>query len=87
VRYVKQRVWPSTPRAVELVGAMRGVLVATLVTYAAASLFVRLVEAVVHDDLQAVSWPGWAVLIFAAANLAGAGTWLYERMQSVRASR
>jgi serine/threonine protein kinase len=82
VRYVKQRIWPSTPRAVELVGSLRGILVATFVTYAAGSLMVRLTEAVVNDDLSAVSWPGWAVLLFTAANLAGVATWFYERLRA-----
>ncbi|HKU41646.1 MAG TPA: serine/threonine-protein kinase [Polyangiales bacterium] len=78
VRYVRQRVWPSTPRAVELVAAMRGVLVAAFVTYAAGSFFVRVVEGVLRDDPRALSWPGWSVLMFVAANIAAAATWAVE---------
>jgi serine/threonine protein kinase len=75
VRHVRQRVWPSTPRAVELVAQMRGILVAAFVTYAAGSFMVRVVEGVLHDDPRALSWPGWSVLIFIAANLAALATW------------
>jgi serine/threonine protein kinase len=75
VRHVRQRIWPSTPRAVELVGHMRGILVAALVTYAAGSFMVRVVEGIIHDDPRALSWPGWSVLTFIAANLAALATW------------
>jgi serine/threonine-protein kinase len=79
VRFVRHRIWPSTPRAVELVEHLRGVIVAALATYATGSLAVRVVEAVIHDDPSAVGWPGWAVLLFAAGNFAGIATWALER--------
>jgi serine/threonine protein kinase len=82
MRHVRDRVWPSTPRAVETVSQLRGILVATFVTYAVGSLGVRVVEAVFHDDPHAADWPGWAVLLFVAANLAGATTWALDRLQS-----
>jgi serine/threonine-protein kinase len=84
MRHVRERVWPSTPRAVETVSQLRGVLVATFVTYAVGSLGVRVVEAVFHDDPHAVDWPGWAVFLFVAANLAGATTWALDRLQAER---
>jgi serine/threonine protein kinase len=79
VRYVRERVWPSTPRAVETVASLRGILVAVFVTYAVGSLGVRVVESVFHDDPRAVDWPGWAVFLFVVANLAGAITWAIAR--------
>lgn len=82
IRYVKERVWPSTPRAVETVVQLRGILVATFVTYAVGSLGVRVVESVFHDDPRAVDWPGWAVFLFAVANLAGAITWAISRQEN-----
>ena len=84
VRHVRERVWPSTPRAVETVVALRGILVATFVTYAVGSLGVRVVESVFHDDPRAVDWPGWAVFLFAVANLAGAITWAISRSEHER---
>lgn len=84
IRYVRERVWPSTPRAVETVVALRGILVATFVTYAVGSLGVRVVESVFHDDPRAVDWPGWAVFLFSVANLAGAITWAISRNQNER---
>lgn len=84
VRHLRERVWPSTPRAVETVSQLRGVLVATFVTYAAGSLGVRVVEAVFHDDPHAVDWPGWAVFLLLAANLAGLTTWALDRMHEER---
>jgi serine/threonine protein kinase len=83
-RHVRERVWPSTPRAVETVSQLRGILVATFVTYAVGSLGVRVVEAVFHDDPHAVDWPGWAVFLFVAANLAGATTWMLDRLHAER---
>jgi serine/threonine protein kinase len=85
MRYVRERVWPSTPRAVETVGLLRGVVVATFVTYAVGSLGVRVIEAVLHDDPQAVAWPGWAVFLFAAANIAGVTTWAIDHLKQERA--
>jgi serine/threonine-protein kinase len=79
IRYVRERVWPSTPRAVETVASLRGILVAVFVTYAVGSLGVRVVESVFHDDPRAVDWPGWAVFLFVVANLAGAITWAISR--------
>jgi len=31
-----------------------------------------------------VDWPGWAVFLFVAANLAGATTWALDRLQAER---
>jgi serine/threonine protein kinase len=89
VRYLKQRVWPSTPRSVELVDRLRAILVATLVTYAAASLMMRVVEAVAREDLYAVPWPGWPVFSFIGANTAGVATWYFarKRIRSAQAQR
>jgi hypothetical protein len=85
VRYVRQRVWPSTPRAVELVSQMRGILVAAFVSYAAGSFMVRVVEGILHDDPRALSWPGWSVLIFLVANLAALATWGLDWARTQRA--
>jgi serine/threonine-protein kinase len=84
IRYVRERVWPSTLRAVEAVSALRAIVVATFVTYAAGSLSVRVIEAVLHDDPPAVAWPGWAVFLFIAANLAGAAIWSIARSRQER---
>jgi serine/threonine-protein kinase len=80
LRHLRERVWPSTLRAVDTLARMRGVMVATLVTYAVGSLGVRVVEAVFHDDPHAVNWPGWAVFLFLAANIAGFTTWVFDRL-------
>jgi serine/threonine-protein kinase len=78
-RHVRLRIWPSTPRAVELVGRMRSILVAVCVSYALASLAIRIGESVVRDDPAALAWPGWGVLTFLAANAAAVITWLLTR--------
>jgi serine/threonine protein kinase len=76
VRHVIDRVWPSTPRAVELAGRVRRSLLFGLASYGVASLAVRVLEGVVRDDATALSWPGWSVLSFACALAAASGTWL-----------
>jgi serine/threonine protein kinase len=79
VRHLRQRIWPSTPRAVELVARMRRLLIAVCVTYAAAQLGLRLLEAVVRGDPAGLGWPGWSVITFVGANLAGLACWAWER--------
>jgi serine/threonine protein kinase len=81
-RHVRQRTWPSTPRAVELAGRMRVILLAALVTYAVASLAIRVLESLVHADPAALGWPGWAVLTFGAASASGLIAWFATRRRT-----
>jgi hypothetical protein len=80
-RFLVERVWPSTPRAVSILARLKRVLVGSLVTYGSASLAIRVLESVIHADSSGVDWPGWAVLSFAAAMFAGTGIWLFDRMR------
>jgi serine/threonine protein kinase len=80
-RFLVERVWPSTPRAMGVRSRLKRVLVASLITYGVASLAIRVLEGVIRADASGVDWPGWAVLSFAAAVVAGAGIWLVDRLR------
>jgi hypothetical protein len=72
--YISARVWSSTPRVVETMRRLRRVLFAGLVTYAAATLLVRVFASVLSNDTGGVPSAGWGVLMFSAAVLAGLRT-------------
>jgi serine/threonine protein kinase len=80
-RFVLERVWPSTPRAVAALARVKNVVVASLIAYGVASLSVRVLESVIRADVRGVSWPGWAVLSFGTALAAGAGMWLFDTLR------
>jgi serine/threonine-protein kinase len=69
--HVKKTIWANSNRAVQLAEALQRTVVGALVTYGAASLFVRVLEAVVLRRAAGVAWPAWDVLLAAAALVAG----------------
>jgi serine/threonine-protein kinase len=80
-RYVTDRVWPSTPRAVYALSRVKNVFIASLVAYGVAGLSVRVLESIVRADVHGVAWPGWAVLNFGVAVASGAGVWLSDELR------
>jgi hypothetical protein len=82
VRYVAQRVWPSSPRAVELVASLRRVLIASFVGYGIASLGIRFFQSIVQGDPLRLTWPGWALAATAVALVAAALVVLAERWRA-----
>jgi serine/threonine-protein kinase len=80
-RYVTDRVWPSTPRAVYALSRVKNVFIASLVAYGVAGLSVRVLESIVRADVQGVAWPGWAVLNFGVAVASGASVWLSDELR------
>ena len=73
-RYVWQRVWSSTPRVLDAIAHVRGVLFDSLVTYAAGTLLVRVLWGALHIDPSDATWAGWGVLVFVVATFVGART-------------
>jgi hypothetical protein len=80
-RYVHERVWPNTARAVDVLGRMQRVLVASLVSYGAVALLVRVLDGVLRADASKPSWAGWPVLSFYCALVTGVLTWFWERLR------
>ena len=80
-RFLVERVWPSTPRAVGVLVRLKRVLIGSLITYGAASLCIRVLEGVIRADVSGLDWPGWAVLSFAAAALTGTAIWLLDKLR------
>jgi len=85
VRFVRARVWPSSPRAVDVLMRLKRVLVATLVTYATGALGLRLTGAALRSDpTDVLAWPGWGVVLPSAAlAMAGVAAWV-ERVKTRR---
>jgi hypothetical protein len=71
-RFVMERVWPSTPRTIEVLGRSKRVFAVSLATYAVGMLTVRVFDGAFHRDASGVAWPGWGVIMFLGAALAGA---------------
>ncbi len=69
--HVKKTIWANSNRAVQLAESLQRTVVAALVTYGAASLFVRLLESVVLRRAAGVAWPVWDVVLALAALIAG----------------
>lgn len=70
--HVKKAIWANSNRAVQLAEVLQRTVVGALVTYGAASLFVRILEAVVLRRAAGVAWPVWDVFLALVA-LAAAG--------------
>jgi serine/threonine protein kinase len=69
--YLRLRVWPNTPRVLDVLARSKRVLSASLIVYAVGSLFVRLIAAALRSDPRVSIWPGWTIGISAAAACAG----------------
>jgi hypothetical protein len=83
-RYLFERVWTSTPRVIDVLSRSKRVLSASLATYAAATLGVRVFAGAFHSDPSGAAWPGWGVLVFALAALVGAAAaWLTWRSRKL----
>jgi serine/threonine protein kinase len=69
--HVKKTIWANSNRAVQLAESLQRTVVAALVTYGAASLFVRVLESVVLRRAAGVAWPAWDVVMALVALVAG----------------
>jgi serine/threonine protein kinase len=69
--HVKKTIWANSNRAVQLAESLQRTVVGALVTYGAASMFVRLLEAVVLRRAAGVAWPVWDVVLALVALVAG----------------
>ncbi|MEB2310429.1 MAG: serine/threonine-protein kinase [Sorangiineae bacterium] len=79
IRYLARRVWTSSVRSVEVARRLRRALAASVVTYGAAALGVRLVEALVQFKPLGASLGAWNIALAVAALAVGVGAWLSER--------
>jgi len=81
-RVVRMKIWPSTPRAVDLLASMKRVLVASLVTYAVGALLSRFIAVVLPaKHAAALVWPGWGVLLPTTALATGVFAAWVERIR------
>jgi serine/threonine-protein kinase len=75
-RYLRTRVWPSTPRVLDVEARTKRVLAASLVTYGAGSLLVHVLAGAFRSSASGLAWAGWSVLVFlAAAAIGGTAAW------------
>jgi hypothetical protein len=82
IRYLVRDVWPSTPRAIELMARIRRTVLYSAAAYAIVTLFLQLSFVVFQRHAAAVAHPVWALLTFAFALLAAGGTWVLTRQRS-----
>jgi len=75
LRHLGQRVWPSTPRAVETAARLRRALLASVVAYGVMALGTHAIKTVIQRDIAGAAWPGFAVLAFLAAIGTAAAAW------------
>jgi serine/threonine protein kinase len=74
-RYVVDRVWPSTPRSIDVLSKVQRVLLTSLAAYGAGALTVRVSTSALHSATSGAGSPSWSVLAFAAAVGAGFVGW------------
>ncbi|HEX4353111.1 MAG TPA: hypothetical protein VHZ95_09360, partial [Polyangiales bacterium] len=80
-RFVSERAWPSTPRAITAGARLRRILSASLLAYGVTSLSVRVLEGVVRADARDESWPGWSLLCFVSAVAFGTSVWFSDALR------
>src|SRR5262249_27257143 len=81
VRFVRERVWPNTPRTIEVAARLNRILVVGLVAYGTLALGLRVVRGFAHDAAASATEPRDAIVLFAGAAGAAATAWWIERMR------
>ncbi|HEY4160260.1 MAG TPA: serine/threonine-protein kinase [Polyangiaceae bacterium] len=76
VRHLRRDVWPSTPRAVEVLGRLRRSTLYSVAAYGFSAVLVQVFEGVLSRNGLGVSRPGWALFSFTVAFAVAALTWL-----------
>jgi serine/threonine protein kinase len=76
IRHLRRDVWPSTPRAMEVVVRLRRVVLYSAAAYGLGAVLVQLFEGVVGRNGIGVARPGWSLFVFLIALVVGALTWL-----------
>ena len=75
-RHLLTRVWPSTPRVLDVEARTKRVLGSSLVTYGAGSLLVHVFAGAFRTRSSGLLWAGWSVLVFlATAAVGGVVAW------------
>ena len=75
-RHLMRRVWPLTPRVVEMAGRLQRTLLASVVAYALLALGARLFATYAHAGACLAASPSWSLLAFTLAAFAAALAWL-----------
>ena len=76
IRHIRRDIWPSTPRAVEMVLRLRRVVLYSAAAYGLCAVLVQLFEGVVGRNGLGVARPGWSLFVFVIALVVGVLTWL-----------
>ena len=79
IRYLTREVWPSTPRAVEMGGGLRGTVLYSASAYGIGALFVSLFEVLLQRNGAGVARPGWALMTFLVALTVAVASWVVTR--------
>ncbi|HWA76248.1 MAG TPA: serine/threonine-protein kinase [Polyangiaceae bacterium] len=79
IRYLTREVWPSTPRAVEMGGRLRGTVLYSASAYGIGALFVSLFEVLLQRNGAGVARPGWALMTFLVALTVAVASWVVTR--------
>jgi hypothetical protein len=81
VRFVAERVWPNTPRTIEVAARLSQMLVTGLVAYGALALGRRVLHGVAQDTPDVIAEARSAIFMFAASAAAAATAWALERVR------
>jgi tRNA A-37 threonylcarbamoyl transferase component Bud32 len=76
IRHLRRDVWPSTPRAMEMVVRLRRVVLYSAAAYGLGAALVQLFEGVVGRNGLGVARPGWSLFVFSIAVVVGTITWI-----------
>ena len=76
LRYLMRRVWPITPRVVEIAARLQRALLSSLVAYALIALGARVLATFAHDGAAPGLTPGWSLIAFVLATSAAVAAWL-----------
>jgi serine/threonine-protein kinase len=80
-RYVAQKVWRSTPRAMDLAERLSGSVLSSAAVYGMGTVFVHLYEGLYLGQPDGSAWAGYAIVLFIVAALVGLLTWFGARMK------
>jgi serine/threonine protein kinase len=84
-RWLSQRVWGNSVKAVELAETLRRPVLVGLTAYGVASLLVRLIESVLLRHAVGVAWPWWDVILFVLGGAAATGAFLVAEAEKPKA--
>jgi serine/threonine protein kinase len=82
IRHLRRDVWPSTPRAMEVVVRLRRVVLYSAAAYGLGAVLVQLFEGVVGRNGLGVARPGWSLFVFLIAVTVGVLTWIGSESRS-----